>query len=252
MSGGSGTPGRTRTAGRRGWRVLLAGLLLVASPVSLALSVAPLKLELTADQAVAALTVRNPGDVEQVFQVTPMRWTQTAGESHYAPTEALLATPRLFRLAPAATQLVRVGFLDAPGEVREEQAYRVYFDEVPPPDRPAAGLQVRLRIGVPVFLTPAPVRDALAWRLAAEGGRERLQLINRGNRHLRLDRWQLTDVQGRLVAETRDRHYLLAGQDRAWTLPGSIPPLAWPLTLRAETGRGNLQLRLGAGQTAGP
>jgi fimbrial chaperone protein len=222
--------------GRRLLAVLLWGLLGVPALAS-ALSVTPLKLELAPGQRAAALTVRNGGEVEQVFQVTPMAWTQSGGASQYTPTEALLATPRLFRLPPGGSQLVRVGFMDAPSATDVEAAYRIYFEEVPRQDVSGGQLQVLLRVGIPVFTVPESVRDELRWSLRRDADGPRLQAANRGNRHVRVDHWRLTDGEGRVLAEGRNRFYLLAGQQRDWRLQ-DLPPAGARLQLRAQTGRG--------------
>lgn len=229
----------------RRWRRVLLVLLLVLPGAAQALSVTPLKIELAAGERAAALTVRNGGKTEQIVQVTPMAWTQANGESNYVPTEALLATPRLFRLSPGGSQLVRVGFLDAPETVIQESAYRLYFEEVPEQNVSGGQLQVLLRLGIPVFTIPDQPQDQLRWSLSPQGDRPQLDVFNLGNRHVRIDNWQLIDADGRVVLEHRDRAYLLAGQRQHWglnaqrlTLQG-ISDLTG-LRLRAETGRGVL------------
>lgn len=233
----------SRRINARRWGAVLFVMLIGLPSAAQALSVTPLKIELAAGQRAAALTVSNGGDREQIIQVTPMAWSQADGASNYVPTEALLATPRLFRLPPGGSQLVRVGFLDAPATVMQESAYRLYFEEVPAQNAPGGQLQVLIRIGIPVFTVPEQPQDELQWSLSTVGERPQLGVVNLGNRHVRIDNWRLIDASGLVLAETRDRGYLLAGQQQNWWLDTaqlSAEGFAdrHGLRLRAETARG--------------
>ena len=93
--------------------------------------VGPVSATLTADQPVAALTVRNTGGAPAVIQLEAMAWSQAAGKDTYVPTSDILATPPIFTVAPGASQVIRVGSR-APG-VQEERAERLFLREGPPP-----------------------------------------------------------------------------------------------------------------------
>ncbi|WP_119628929.1 fimbrial biogenesis chaperone [Methylocaldum marinum] len=97
-----------------------------------ALSVAPVRLELSAPELTGAITVTNTGTESSVVQLEATDWSQRNGQDEYAPSRKLSATPPIFTLGPGATQTVRVG-LRHPPDPRRELAYRLFLQEVPPP-----------------------------------------------------------------------------------------------------------------------
>lgn len=118
----------------------------------------PVRLSLSADHAVEVVTISNQGAEPSVVQLETMAWTKTAGGDVYSPTTDLIAAPPIFTLPPGGSQIVRIGLRNAL-DPRSELNYRVYFQEVPPPPKPGfQGLNVALRLGVPVYVTP--VSDA--------------------------------------------------------------------------------------------
>ena len=72
-------------------------------------AVSPTRADLTADRAIAALTVRNTGDEPAVVQLQTVAWSQDHGTEVMIETQDLLASPPIFTLAPGAAQIVRIG-----------------------------------------------------------------------------------------------------------------------------------------------
>ena len=69
-----------------------------------------------------------------------------------------MATPPIFTVPPKGTQVIRVGLRRA-ADAQQGLSYRMFLQEVPPPPRQGLqGLQVALRLSLPVFVMPA--RDA--------------------------------------------------------------------------------------------
>ena len=117
--------------------------------------------------ATRSITVRNDGEEPVVVQSSVLAWTQEDGKDIYASTTEALVTPPIMTIAAGAEQIVRVG-LRRPPDPRSELAYRVFLQEVPPPPKPGfTGLQVALRVGLPVFVAPgAPAARRLEWSAA--------------------------------------------------------------------------------------
>lgn len=204
----------------------------------------PIRIELSKGVSNAVVTVRNDGEEPVVVQSSVLAWTQEGGKDIYDSTSEALITPPIMTIAPGAEQIVRVG-LRRPPDPRSELAFRVFLQEVPPPPKPGfTGLQVALRVGIPVFVAPgAPAARRLEWS-AAIGADGSIQLAaqNPGNAHV-----QVTDLELRLpdasesIAHESTLAYVLAGQRRQWTLPA--PPhikSASELQLKAYTDAGEV------------
>ncbi len=213
---------------------LLAILLMAHGAVSHAgaLQVAPTRLDLPGDKRAVALTVTNTGNAPMLMQLESMRWAQTTGNDDYSPTDELIASPPIFTLEAGAAQVVRVARRDG-SRVSAERAYRIFIQEVPTPATTSApALAVVLRIGLPVFVTPASATDAaLQWSLrCATASPPVLLITNPGSRVVRLDelivRVGSTDHAERAM-------YVLAGATRRLSLP-DFSASARRLELRAR------------------
>lgn len=207
----------------------------------------PIRVELSAASRSAALTVRNSGTEAVVVQTAAQAWSQQNGQDVLAPTGDLLVSPPIATIAPGAEQIVRVGLRRAPDE-RQELSYRLFLQEVPPPPKPGfQGLQVALRISLPVFVQPrsGPAKPALAWdaRLG-EGGAITVRLRNDGSGHI-----QVSDValfvpgSAEPIAAQSALAYVLPGQSRVWELKARDAGIkaSQPLQLKASTDAGAIE-----------
>ncbi len=162
----------------------------------------------------------------------------------YADSDEVLATPPIFTLPVAASQVVRVG-LTQPVDSGREQTYRLFFEEVPPPPEPGyQGLRMALRVGLPIFVAPSiPANPELNWRALRSGQKEvKLRVTNTGNAHNQIIVLALRPSAGApALAELNAPGYILAGQAREWVvrlqdgLPGKN------IHLSAETDSGPLE-----------
>ncbi len=183
----------------------------------------PIRIEIAKGATTAAITVRNDGDEAIVIQASMVGWTQDdSGQDMYAPTTEALVTPPVMTVAPGGEQIVRVGLRRA-ADPQRELTYRLYLAEVPPPPKPGfTGLQVALRVGVPVFVPPlAPVIRRLEWSAqTAADGTIRLAAQNTGNTHVQITDFELgVTGAGEPLAHQTALAYVLAGQRRLWQLP---------------------------------
>jgi fimbrial chaperone protein len=119
--------------------------------------------------------------------------------------------------------------------------------EVPPPPKPDFnGLQVALRVSLPIFVAPlaSPIRQ-LAWSAKAESdGTIRLALRNTGNTHIQISDLELRPSdEDMLVAHEAGLAYALAGQSREWLLKSqsSAGKTAKELRLKAITDAGEIE-----------
>jgi len=107
----------------------------------------PLRVTMDRTSRASEVSVRNDDTVPLRMQVEALTWRQDAsGADQYEPAEGLLYFPRVLEIPPGESRIVRVGVRAAP--VSREEAYRLFFEELPPPGgNPNAGtsLQVLLR-----------------------------------------------------------------------------------------------------------
>jgi len=212
--------------------------------------VTPIRLEFSAQQRTAAVTVRNDSPESLVIQIELMDWTQRESQDVYTETGDLLATPPIVTVPAGRDQVFRVGLRRAPDPSRE-LSYRVFLREiVPPPAKDFTGLQVSLRVGVPAFVKPiAPAaRPELAWsaRIAPDG-RLSVTARNAGNMHVQVVDFRV-NVPGTeaAIANTDQMSYVLADQTREWQLElkNALPAGTTRLHLMAQTDAGPIEAEL--------
>lgn len=204
----------------------------------------PIRVDMSKGAASAAITLRNDGDEPIVVQSSIVGWSQDNGQDAYAPTNEALVTPPIMTVAPGGEQIVRVGLRRGP-DAQRELTYRLYLQEVPPPPKPGfTGLQVALRVGLPVFVAPvaATVRR-LEWSAQIRPDGIVLSAQNTGNTHVQVTDFELRPLDAvEPVARQSSLAYVLAGQRRTWTLPVPADRVkaARELRLKAFTDAGEI------------
>ncbi|MDD5268953.1 MAG: molecular chaperone [Methylococcales bacterium] len=203
--------------------------------------VIPVRVTLSAGKPIAAMTVRNTGGEPAVLQLEVMSWSQAQGKDVYTPTKEILATPPIFTVPAGGSQIVRVG-LRRPPDAQRELTYRLYLEEVPPPPKPGfQGLQMALRMGVPLFVPPAAVQlPVLAWRIfRTKEGQFEVGVTNNGNTHVQVANVRLARADGGELGTQQIAGYVLPGQSHNWLLkdiPASPSVAALHLFVQTEAG----------------
>ena len=233
-------------------RRLLGGVLfLVAIGPAFAGSIAvnPIRVNLSATQATSPLVVRNNGAEPSVVQLQIVSWSQQDGKDVLVPSRDLLATPPIFTVAAGGSQTIRVGLRQRPGATAEG-SYRLILQEVPPPPKPEfRGLQVALRLSVPVFIAPAVApTTSLAWQANMTATLNspadlKISSVNTGNAHVQVLGFKLFAGGAELpLLSPAETAYVLPGQSRAWSLRlSSAPPAGSTLRIEARTDVGEMQ-----------
>lgn len=187
------------------------------------LQIHPVSVDLSAAEPRATLTLRNAGKEPARIEIQATAWSQGIdGEVQTAPTDELLVFPPLLGLAPGEERNLRVGTTARPGTA--ERTYRIFLQELPPPERPGEPQQVRVlsRIGIPVFVAPErPAARAALADLRAAGGKAAFTLRNQGTIRVRPAEVQLSGrgADGQLLfARALDAWYVLAGGERRYEL----------------------------------
>lgn len=200
--------------------ILFACLTLFASSADAGqLRVGPTRIELTRQRPVGVIEVRNENPGPVLVQMERMVWVQQNGEDAYEPTQQLIVTPPVVRLASGAMQIVRVGLRARPEDGRE-RAFRVYVREVPIPSQGGTdGIQVALRVGVPVFFNVGGADSRLHWLVQApQSGGVRVLARNDGSHWEHVAKLEARDRKsGAIVWKSSQSGYLLAGGQRVWS-----------------------------------
>jgi fimbrial chaperone protein len=233
---------------------VLACLVLAASPVAARaaeVQVSPVVVSLSPTTRSAIIVVRNQGQTTTRFELRVRSWEQgPTGEMVLAATEGIAVYPPVLTVAPGEERNVRVGATSEFGAV--ERTFRLLMDEMPPPETPDSGSQVRVvtRLSLPVFLMPAKGAAKVAFAdLAARGGRVSVRLVNEGTIHVLPTSVKLAglDGSGKAVFEIElPAWYVLAGGRRDYeaTIPqdacGSLHALEVSAALPREVIRAKL------------
>ena len=173
-------------------------------------------------------------------------WSQPEGKDQLSPTREVIITPQVFRLKAGATQLLRIGALRKPDPLKE-MPYRLVLEEIPPPPSPdVKGLQVALRVSIPVFLRPpVDTKDKIDVVARQETPQQlRLTFSNTGNASAVFSKVSVsqTDTPDELLASHGSVIYVLPSQRRELVLDSKAIDLTKNLLIRARTPTGLVNL----------
>lgn len=181
------------------------------------------------------LVVRNVSTEPLRFQLDVFAWDQNLqGEMGLTPTRDIVFFPPLFALAPNEERTVRIGTVVPPAPA--ETTYRLFIEELPPTDgaspRPAGQVNIRTRLGIPIFLQPRKeVTGGHLEGLALRDGRVSFAVRNTGNVHFVVQAVRITGhgAGGETVFEgALEGWYVLAGGGRLYDL--AVPVEKCPVT----------------------
>ena len=204
------------------WRSLVSGLIAVVCASGIAraanIEVSTTRLAMSADSPIAAMNIRNASEQQVALQAMVVRWSQKNGEDVFEPTRDILVNPPIFKLAPNATQIARLG-LQAKS-IDSEQSYRLFLQEIPEANRAQQNLTTILRISIPIFITGQNSKPLLDSHLYVDPtGSAWIEFINRGNGHVQVTSISLSDGGGNGPVDIPTSTYVLPGQTRRLALP---------------------------------
>lgn len=241
----------------RGWlKVSLVLGLFFSAAQAASLSVSPVLITLDSSASIAAMTVTNRSDDPVVMQAFINDWSIRNNQEHYEETDQLIVSPPVFEIAPGKSQIVRIGLLDTEPKVIE-QSFRVFFEQAPAtPNLERStdnsttnyprGVQIMLRIGVPVFVKSVmPSASRLVWSAQRQpDGRLRIEADNQGAAHAKISRLALID-KNKSVASSDMLTYILPGSRRYWIL--NIPAgINAPYAIKVDTNNGVVETQVSA------
>ncbi|HEX8655564.1 MAG TPA: fimbria/pilus periplasmic chaperone [Allosphingosinicella sp.] len=193
-----------------------AALALPAPATAGSLQVDPIRLEINTGRRTATLRVRNQEQAPVTIRAYALDWTQPDGEDRYVETSGVIASPPIFTIPGGGTQLIRIGLRNPAGGPR---AYRLMVEEVPQAS-PGGGVQVALRLNLPLFVSIQPGTAAeLAWS-AARGadGRWTVEAANSGRNYVRVEPAAAEAATGIDFADGTNLGVVLPGSSRRWVV----------------------------------
>jgi fimbrial chaperone protein len=189
-----------------------------------AFKVTPVTILLSRRTPTALLTLTNESDRRLRFQASVFLWDQSPeGRMQLTPTQDIVFYPTVFSVEPGTVRKVRVGSATPFGSL--EKAYRIFFEELPEVEKVAdsrSKLQIRTRIGIPIFLQPKETeKGSRIDAMTSLAGTLRFSVRNTGTVHVNLRgiRVKGFDPMGdsRFERES-DGWYVLAGGSRDYEI----------------------------------
>lgn len=206
---------------------VLAALLSAAPARAATFAVDPVSLTLARGNSSASVAITNQSTQKLRLQVTGFSWKESdTGEMQLASTQDIVFFPQILELGPGETKRVRIGVTQARGPL--EGSYRVFMEELPSLESvvtpKAASVTIRMKVGIPVFLSPAGVPSAKGEVRGASANGDSLSfdVANTGNVHFSIQRVHVAgkNADGKtIVAQDLDGWYVLPGGTRRFTIP---------------------------------
>jgi fimbrial chaperone protein len=221
-------------------------LLICPAAIGQALSVLPVNIFLAPGQKATSLTVTNQGTTETAIQIRAFAWSQKDNDDPLTPSSDVVLSPPLFKIAPGASQVVRL-ILREPPQGRES-TYRILVDQVPPPAEPGV-VHLVLRLSIPIFAKPT-IRAFPDVQFHLERDADEIYLVafNAGLLHEAIRDIVLTTSDGRkLKPDTSASPYVLSGATRRWHIAAQdhlpLTSETLQLTARSDAGAVDQQVR---------
>lgn len=213
------TSNATRGGRRLAATLLVAGVAIAGLAPARAGSfeVSPVNVALAADAAATSLTLRNSDREPVSVRVLAYKWTQVDGRDVYFETRDVIASPPIFTVAAGARQLVRIGLRTrTPGA-----AYRVILEEIPREKPAGTGIQVALRLNLPLYVLNKAGRADVKWATWRGGaGEVVVEARNLGTLHSQVLEIGSIDAGGKKTILSKEMGVVLPGGARRWKIAG--------------------------------
>jgi len=214
----------------RGCQALLA-LVLFALPALAnagAFAVTPVRIYMGPKDRAVAVTLTNEADAPVALQAELHSWTQTAdGAEQLVPTDDLILSPPILKLAAHARQVVRLAMV-VPRDPVRQMTYRLIVREVPEVTAPKDSqvqVPIALVLSMPVFVTPPVARRELSCRIATAANMPpEAMCTNQGTAY----------AQVRLATLKRGERVLAGFEAGTYILPGASKTIALASALSAQ------------------
>ena len=201
--------------------LLAAGLLSGTSSWAGVFSVTPVRIYMVPRDRAVAVTITNEGDTELVLQADLNAWSQKPdGTDEQVPTEDIILSPPIIKLAPNARQVVRLARL-APVDASRQLIYRMIMREVPEAasarDK-TIQVPIALALSMPVFITPPAAKREITCAVEpASAPALHVSCSNSGTAYAQV-REVLLKRGGQVLARFEGGTYILPGARQVMSL----------------------------------
>ncbi|MDO8778787.1 MAG: fimbria/pilus periplasmic chaperone [Burkholderiaceae bacterium] len=208
-------------------------------------SVTPVRVYMTPRDRAVAVTVSNEGDTEVVLQADLNTWSQKQdGTDEQLPTEDLILSPPIIKLAPKARQVVRLALLK-PADASRQLIYRMILREVPeavPSRDQSIQMPIALALSLPVFITPPAAKREISCRaVLSDANALSASCTNAGSAYAQV-REVLVMRDSQVLARFEGGTYILPGAQQAMGVKGHRAITSGPAQLRVSFDDGKAQL----------
>lgn len=207
-----------------------------------AFSVTPIRIYMQPRDRAVAITIVNEGDTEVALQAELNNWSQKAdGTDELTPTEDLILSPPILKLAPKARQVVRLALLK-PADASRQLTYRLIMREVPEATTPkdqTVQVSVALALSMPVFVTPPVAKREINCQLVrATGQALSASCANSGSAYAQVRQIQVRRGD-RVLGVFEGGTYILPGARKSMEIKGdqAIPAGAVQLAVSFDDGK---------------
>ena len=168
-------------------------------------TVSSVNVSMPSRQPTYALTITNESADEPLsMQLDAFLWSQKDGQEVYEPSKDILISPRVFNIAPAGSQIVRIALRNRQ-DFPVEQTYRLFVKEIPS-EKPLeeGGVRVALQMNIPVHIVPAKIeRKPLEFKYIQQpDGSYAISAHNPGNVYVKAVEVKIIDTVTGLSLET--------------------------------------------------
>lgn len=230
---------------------VIAGSLAALLPGKAALAgsfqVNPVNINLPADKATAALTIRNEDDAPLSVRISAFAWTQENGADVYTPTKDVLATPPIVTIPAKGSQTVRVGLRKR--DTSAERTYRVIVEEIPQQIEGKTAVQMVLRLNLPLYALPKTEgKSELSWSAWRDtDGNMVVEGRNSGSLHEQVLELNAKTASGKSINLSKTMGVVLPGSARQWKIgkpEGLTPGASFQLVTKTAHGENQETLTL--------
>lgn len=208
-----------------------------------AFSVSPVRIYMAATDRATAVTLVNEGDSPVALQADLNTWAQKAdGTDELTPTEDLILSPPIIKLAPKSRQVVRLVLLGE-ADASRQLTYRLIVKEIPEAANPTGNtidIPIALALSMPIFITPPSAKREITCTLAQKNGKAQAECGNSGNAYAQI-REVVVQKSGQAIATFKGGAYILPGAHRSIELKAQTPLPKGPAELTVTFDDGQSQ-----------
>lgn len=208
-------------------------------------SVSPVRIFMGPHDRAIAVTVVNEGSEDLVMQSELYTWQQKPdGSDDLQPTEDVVLSPPIVKLAPKARQVLRLARVGVPPTDRE-QSYRLIVREVPeakPSTDRNPKVQMALAFSLPIFITPSGAKRQMQCGVQRSSAQAvKVSCTNSGRAYAQIRGMSLTSTAGARVAASDVIGYILPDRQRSFDLKSTSTIPAGKVTLQVAFDDGTTQ-----------